>query len=38
MVHIVAASTDAHFAATRRLFGAYRRAVEGLALAADVCT
>jgi hypothetical protein len=30
-------TTDADLAAVRRLFGEYRRAVEGFASAVDVC-
>ncbi len=37
MESIVIASTDEHFASTRRLFGAYQRAVAEFASDAEIC-
>ena len=37
MESIVAALTDEHYAVTRRLFGAYQRAVEEFASDTEIC-
>ncbi len=37
MESVVFASTDDHFAFTRRLFGAYKRAVAEFASEAEIC-
>ncbi len=37
MESVVTASTDQHYAITRRLFGAYQRAVEKFASDTEIC-
>lgn len=37
METVVTVSTDEHFAVTRRLFGAYQRAVTEFASDAEIC-
>ncbi len=37
MESVVLASTDEHYATTRRLFGAYQRAVAEFASDAEIC-